>query len=620
MKNKKKCSSIGGQAVLEGVMMRSESVSATAVRDPYGNIQIESERFVPLKERSKAYKIPVIRGIINFFSSMALGMKTITRSAEVFADDIQHEEPSKAEKWLAKKFKVDIMQITTGIGVVLGLLFAVALFIFLPTFVTGKIYDKNVVDLSMYSPYLQSLIKNLTSGAIKLTIFVLYILSVSLMKDIKRLFRYHGAEHKTISAYEYGLELTVENVQKMKTSHDRCGSTFIVIVLFSSIILLSLLPWFEQKIYNYLIRLALVPVIMGISYEFLKLFVKYDNFLTKILKAPGLLLQKLTVKEPDDEMVEVAIAAFKKVLEMEADPEIKPVSFSIYISMVKAKKKLAEMLAYEGVKRNYTEAEKEERKEEIAREVELILMAVLGLTKHSELSSIVRISAVDMDKAKDIATRRQSGEPLQYAIGETNFYGIDFIVDKRALIPRFETEILAEKAVKEIESRSDSCEVLDICTGSGVIAISIKKLTNANVVASDVSASALSLAKENAAKNEVEIDFIHSDLFEKITGNFDVITANPPYIKEEDISGLDEEVKNFEPILALNGGVDGLDYYRRISKEYNNYLKPGGVMFLEIGIGQKEDIEKLFGENVVEVYEDYNTPKIPRIVKIKANN
>lgn len=109
-------------------------------------------------------------------------------------------------------------------------------------------------------------------------------------------------------------------------------------------------------------------------------------------------------------------------------------------------------------------------------------------------------------------------------------------------------------------------------------------------------------------------------MFEKITGNFDVITANPPYIKEEDISGLDEEVKNFEPILALNGGVDGLDYYRRISKEYNNYLKPGGVMFLEIGIGQKEDIEKLFGENVVEVYEDYNTPKIPRIVKIKANN
>jgi release factor-specific protein-(glutamine-N5) methyltransferase len=371
--------------------------------------------------------------------------------------------------------------------------------------------------------------------------------------------------------------------------------------------------------YNFLIRLALVPVIMGISYELLKLFAKYDNFVTKILKAPGLLLQKLTVKQPDDKMVEVAIAAFKTVLEMEENPEIKPVSFNIFTSTVKAKKKLAEILTYEDAKRNYTTDEKADRKIAVEREVELILMAVLKLSKHSELAQVVRISADDLNKAKEIATRRQTGEPLQYAISETNFCGFDFIVDRRALIPRFETEILVEKAVKEIENRELPCEVLDICTGSGAIAISIKKLANVSVVASDISTEALSLAKENAEKNDVEIDFIHSDLFEKITGKFDIITANPPYIKEDDIRGLSEEVKNFEPLLALNGGIDGLDYYKRISKEYKNFLKPGGVMFLEIGIDQKEDIEKLFGENIVEIYEDYNTPKIPRIVKVKGN-
>lgn len=629
-KTKKTCTSIGGQAVLEGVMMRGESVIATAVRDPSGNIQLESERFEPLKDKSVAYRIPIIRGIISFFTSMIMGMKIITRSAEVFTDDIIEEEPGKFEKWMAKTFKVDSMQIATAIGVVLGVIIAIALFIFLPTYLTKLIYNPKAVDLSHLSKYLQSFIPNITSGVFKLTIFLGYIISISFMKDIKRLFRYHGAEHKTISAYEHGLELTVENVQKMKTAHDRCGTTFIVIVLTLSILVLSFLPWFGNVLYNFLIRLAFLPIIMGLSYELLKLFARFDNIITKILKAPGLLLQKLTVKQPDDSMVEVAIMAFNTVLAMQADETVKPTTFNIYTSKAKAKSKLVDIIKYDNLQKSLSKEEKENKIKAIEDEVDLIIMSVLNLDKKSDLVSVKRLSAEEMDKAKAIAEKRQKGIPLQYAIGFTNFYGLDFKVDARALIPRFDTEILVEKTIElikekqsdkfneaEVETKEiETCDVLDLCTGTGAIGICIKKFTNANVVASDISFDALSLAKENAEKHGVEIDFIQSDLFEKITGKFDYITVNPPYIKKSDLSTLDAEVKNHEPKLALDGGEDGLDFYKKISASYQDFLKPNGALILEIGIGQKEDVASLFNGEI-SIYSDYNTPPVPRVVVVK---
>jgi release factor-specific protein-(glutamine-N5) methyltransferase len=604
---KKKCCDIGGQAVLEGVMMRGKSVMATAVRDPYGKIQIETQRFIPFKERSWAFKVPVLRGILNFLLSMTSGMKTLMRSTEVYGDDIESGEPSRFEKWAAKKLKTDVMHIAMGIGLILGVLFAVSLFIFLPTYATKWIFS--AIDLTSYSPFLQSFFPNITSGVIKIFVFVMYILLVSLMKDINRLFRYHGAEHKTISAYEHGLELTVENVQKMKTAHDRCGSTFIVFILVFSIMVLSVLPWFENTFYNFLIRIACLPLIAGICYEFLKLFARFDNIITRIIKAPGMLLQKLTVKEPDDSMVEVAIASFNSVLALEADPSKETTSFSIFTSIVKSKKKLVEILT-DNKKGTF------ENKE---REAEIILLNVLGLDKHSELSINLKVPSEKQGIAEEIARKRQLGMPLQYAIGKTNFYGYDFIVDQRALIPRFDTELLVEAALKEIKKKGEDISVLDMCTGSGAVGITIKKLSRVKMTLSDISEEALSLALENVKLHGVDADLVKSDLFSELDEKFDIIVVNPPYIPSEDINGLDNEVKNYEPLLALDGGKDGLDKYRAIAGEYSKYLNEEGIILIEAGIGQMKELIDMFpGEK--QILEDYNNQKIPRVLIVKNTN
>ncbi|MFA7663891.1 MAG: peptide chain release factor N(5)-glutamine methyltransferase [Clostridia bacterium] len=605
--SKKNCCDIGGQAVLEGVMMRGKSVMATAVRDPYGNIQVESQRFVPFKERSWAFKVPILRGILNFVVSMTSGMKTLMRSTEVYGDDIDSGEPSRFEKWAAKKLKTDVMHIAMGIGLLLGVLFAVGLFIFLPTYATKWVFSG--IDLSSYSPFLQSFFPNITSGGIKILVFVTYILLISLMKDIKRLFRYHGAEHKTISAYEHGLELTVENVRTMKTAHDRCGSTFIVFIMVFSIMVLSVLPWFENAFYNFLIRLACLPFIAGICYEFLKIFAKFDNLFTKIFKAPGMLLQKLTVKEPDDRMIEVAIAAFNSVLSLEADPSKETTTFNIFTSIVKSKKKLAEIISNKK-KGSYEDKE---------REAEIILLNVLGLDKHSELSINMKVPSEKQELAEEIARKRQSGMPLQYAIGKTNFYGFDFIVDKRGLIPRFDTEILVEAALQEIKKKGDNVSVLDLCTGSGAVGITIKKLSGVKLTLSDISEEALSLAKENVNLHGVEANLVKSDLFSELKEKFDIIVVNPPYVPSEEIKDLDEEVKSYEPLLALDGGKEGLDKYKQIAEDYSKYLNEEGTIILEAGIGQMEDLVEMFpGEK--QIIEDYNNPKIPRVLIVRNTN
>ncbi|MEG1509828.1 MAG: DUF1385 domain-containing protein, partial [Clostridia bacterium] len=308
---------IGGQAVLEGVMMRGSCSMATAVRDDNGKITVESKRFKANAEKSVIYRIPFIRGIFNFLNTMVMGVGILTRSAEVFDGEA---EPSKFEKWFAKTFKVDALSVAMVFAVIIGLAMSVGLFFVLPQVILGLIEKYTAINLP-------NIVMNLIDGLIRIVIFVGYILLVSLMKEIKRTFMYHGAEHKTISAYEHGLDLTVENVQKMTTVHDRCGTTFMFIIMVISILVFSLTGWGSNRWLRLLIRLALLPVIAGVSYEILKFLAKFDNWFVKILKAPGLLLQKLTTKQPTDEMVEVAIVAFKTVLAMEADLTIAQTDF-----------------------------------------------------------------------------------------------------------------------------------------------------------------------------------------------------------------------------------------------------------------------------------------------------
>lgn len=597
---RKNCTHIGGQAVLEGVMMRGKGVMATAVRDPYGEIQIDTERFKQPSEKNVFFRIPIIRGVVNFFSSMVVGMKTLTKTAEVYGDDID-EAPSKFEKWLAKTFKIDIMQVAIAIGIILGVLFAVGIFIVAPVYITKGIF-KNI-DLSGQTPFLQSFYPNLTAGLLKLVMFILYILLIGQMKDIKRLFRYHGAEHKTISAYEKGLPLTVENVQKQTTVHDRCGTTFIIIVFSISIIIFSFVKWHRLGIVNALIRIALLPLIMGVSYEALKFFAKFDNWFVKILKAPGLLMQKLTTKQPDDQMVEVAIVAFNKVLEMEANPDLENEKFILFTPITKAKLELEKIL--QGSRKN---------------EVDLIIMDVCNVSTKSELAKITRLDDEKMTKAKEIAEKCKNGMPLQYASNTAHFYGIKFYVDQNVLIPRFDTELLAEQVIKYVGEQK-GLRILDLCTGSGAIALAIKNnIPSSNtVVGTDISAKALEIANKNANDLNLDVSFMKSDCFEKIEGKFDVIVSNPPYIKTEDIKSLDSIVRDYEPTGALDGGEKGLDFYTIIANEYKKYLTKGGVLMLEIGIDQLEDVKALFKDEKIDVVYDYNNPPIARVLIINEN-
>lgn len=622
MKKKNVCG-IGGQAVLEGVMMRGKNSYAIAVRNGEGEIVMESERPKVTDKKKKALKIPVLRGIISFFDAFVSGLKITMRASEVFGE--ADEAPSKFEKWLAKTFKIDIMNVVLTVGGVLGIILAIALFVVLPQiaalgiFAGAGLIEVNM-DAGVWSAFRTSttglgfwwnMLYEVIRGVVRIVVFVGYIALVSLMKDIKRLFMYHGAEHKVISCYEHGLPLTVENAKTMSTKHDRCGTTFLFIVMIVSMLFFTVVPvsmidvgnGFLTFIVQLVIRLALIPVVAGISYEFLKLFAKYDNLFSRACKAPGLWLQRLTTKEPDEKMLEVSIAAFNEVLKLESDPEYPTKKFVTFTTVEKAVA-VTEKILGEGKKH----------------EAELIAMTVTGAERKSDLYDGRRISKQQLEECKKYAKNRLGGAPLQYVLGETCFYGFNIKTDTRALIPRFDTEFLAEegiKAVKEIyEKKGIKPEVLDLCTGSGCVAIAVKKSAECEMYASDVSKEALELAKENAERLGADIKFSSGSLFIPFRKKrFDIILSNPPYIPSGDINGLDKEVKDYEPRLALDGGADGLDYYRDICSSVKKHLKNGGKLILEAGAGQAEKVAEMLEGFETEFISDYNNPPVKRVIK-----
>ena len=583
-KSKKKCTYIGGQAVLEGVMMMGKTAMATAVRDPDGEIQVEAKRLKRGKHLSRACKIPFVRGIINLVLSLVRGTKILMRSAAVYGDS--EEEAGRIQKWLAEKFKVNLMDVIAVISACLGVIIAIGIFVFLPRFVVGLIPRIGEDHWAYY----------VLLGVFKLIIFIAYLALVLLLKDIRRLYMYHGAEHKTINAYEYGVELTPEKVAECSRLHDRCGTSFLFIVLFINIVIISAANWavftyvpvikdVQNGVLRFLINIAielvLLPLIAGFSYEILKFLAKFDNKFINIFKAPGKLIQKtLTTREPDLAMIEVAIAAFNKVLEMDADPAVAETEFVTSGILSKMLSALKEKFRKNGIDES---------------DAEWIYSIVLGI-KRSELSSERMIAPSESKKIKEIADKRLTGRPLWYIVGDTEFFGCKIKVDERALIPRPETELLADYTVKSVE---DGDKVLDMCTGSGCIAISVARRCakrRVSVTAADISDAAIMLARENAQLNGVNVDFVQSDLFTNVRGRFNVIVCNPPYIRSDEIASLQKEVREFEPRIALDGGADGLDFYRRIAKSIRSYLARDGVLLLECGEGQTEEILKIFGK------------------------
>lgn len=312
----KKCEiiakSIGGQAVIEGVMMRGKSVYCMAVRNVNTKeISIEKDKVKSLGNKSKILKIPFIRGIASFIDSLVLGMKIIMKSATLSGIDQEEEseKKSKLDIWLENKFGEKLIDYIIYFSVFISIILSVVIFMVLPVWISSFIAKFFSISLSGIG---------VIEGLVRILIFLGYILLISKMKDVQRLFKYHGAEHKTINCFESGDELTIENVKKHTRLHKRCGTSFLIIVMIVSMIVFMFLRTDNVTI-RVLSRIILVPLIAGISYEIIKLAGRCDNIFVKIISAPGMALQKVTTKEPEDDMIETAILSLKGVLEEEGN-------------------------------------------------------------------------------------------------------------------------------------------------------------------------------------------------------------------------------------------------------------------------------------------------------------
>lgn len=300
MKKEKFKTSVGGQALIEGIMMRGPRQVCTAVRRPDGGIETKVDPVTTFSWQ----KIPLVRGVLSMIESLIVGYRCLMYSAEVsMGEEAFEAEESKLDKWINDHLGEKAQNFVMSLAAVLGGMLALVLFMVLPTTIVGLL--NKVLPLEGFRALLE--------GVLKIAIFIGYLALVRNMKDIKRMFRYHGAEHKTIACYEAGEELTVENIRHHSRFHPRCGTSFLVLVILISILVSSLLPWTSTGL-RIVLKLLTLPVVMGISYELIKLAGRYDNILTRIISAPGLWIQRLTTSEPEDDMIEVAIAAVKPVL------------------------------------------------------------------------------------------------------------------------------------------------------------------------------------------------------------------------------------------------------------------------------------------------------------------
>lgn len=314
-KNKTQYAAVGGQALIEGIMMKGPNAAALSVRLPNGEIETEYKHDTPWREKCAFFRLPLVRGVVGFAESMVTGYRYLMESADKSTQGLTDEDPetmSKADRWITEHFGEKMMNFIGVLSAVLGFGLAFVLFMWLPTF---------LVDLVTQDALLK--FHPLFEGLIRVVIFVLYMLAVSQMKEIKRVFMYHGAEHKSIFCYEHGLPLTVENVRKQKRFHPRCGTSFMFVMILLSILVSSVLVLIFPNLATVnralwiAVKLLILPLVMGLGYEFIRYAGKHDNLFVSVLAAPGLWMQRITTKEPTDDIIEVGIAALQAVLDGE---------------------------------------------------------------------------------------------------------------------------------------------------------------------------------------------------------------------------------------------------------------------------------------------------------------
>ena len=557
----KKCD-VGGQAVIEGVMMRGSKGQATAVRKTNGKIEVDFKKITPITKKYKFLNIPFIRGVFVLIDSLITGINTLNYSASFFEED---EEESKFEIWLKEKLGEKSNSVMVTITMCISIIVSIGLFVALPTAITSIFAKFN----------LGSVVLNLIEAFIRIGILLLYMYLISKMDDIYRVFQYHGAEHKTIFCYEAEEELTVENVKKFTRFHPRCGTNFLFLIMAVSIIIFSFTGW-GNFIERLVLRILLIPIVSGITYELIKWLGRNDNKLSKIIAYPGLKLQELTTKEPDESQIEVAIAALMKA------EGIKP-----------REKTIGELLEI-GYK-----ILKEANIDTYKLDAQLLLGMIIAKDKIYLITNRDKaISNKDENEYLRLIEKRKNKMPIKYILGEVEFMGLDLEVEEGVLIPRGDTEILVEEVLKSI-NEDEELEICDLCCGSGAIGIALAKLrNNINVDEIDNYKVPEKITKRNIAKHSLEdrVRFIKSDLLNeviKLNKKYDVIVSNPPYIRADEIDNLMDDVKLYEPHTALDGGVDGLVFYREIIKQSKLVLKDSGILAFEIGHDQGEDVKKL---------------------------
>lgn len=558
---------MGGQAVIEGVMMRGSKSLATAVRTPKGNIEINYKDNRPITKKHPILNIPFLRGFFVLIESMKIGMESLNYSAS-FLDD-EDEEPTKFELWLEKKLGKRANDVIIGFTMIISFIFSIGLFVALPTGIASIFKNMGASNLAL----------NLIEAFIRISILIGYMYVISKMKDIYRLFQYHGAEHKTIFCYESMEELTVENVRKQPRLHPRCGTNFMFLIMFVSIVIFSCTGW-GGIVERLLLRIILIPVVTGISYELIKWLGKSDGKFARIIAYPGLKLQLLTTKEPDDSQIEVAIASLKAA------------------EGIEDLNKTIEELINTG-----TKTLKDNGIDTARLDTELLLGNViekerLYLITHKEET----IGKDQCDEFFELIEKRRKKMPVKYILNKCEFMGIDLHVEEGVLIPRDDTELLVDEVLKNI-LEDDEKQICDLCCGSGAIGISLACLRkNIKVDLLDYYPIPEKVTLINIEKHNLQgrVSFSKSDLLDvsiKASKKYDIIVSNPPYIEEEEIEKLMDDVQKYEPHTALSGGIDGLDFYRKIVNQSIEVLNENGILAFEIGYNQGKAVKSLMEEN-----------------------
>ncbi|AJA46364.1 putative metal-dependent protein [Clostridium pasteurianum DSM 525 = ATCC 6013] len=314
--------SVGGQAVIEGVMMRGSKGVATAVRKEDNTIELKVEKIIPYTKKNRFLGLPIIRGFVSLLESMIIGIRTLNYSASFFEDEENEGNTSKFDEFLKKIFKDKVNDVLMAVSLCISIIFAMGIFFVLPTFAANIFKYLNIHN---------TVVLNLLEGIIRVSLFILYLFLIGKMEDIQRVFQYHGAEHKTVFCYEHNEELTPENASKYSRFHPRCGTNFLFLVMIISILVFSLTGW-NSLVFRIISRIVLLPIVSGVTYEVIRWMGRSDNELSKIFSYPGLMLQKLTTREPDYSQLEVAIKALKAAEGIEDDEEINIVAEEVEAS------------------------------------------------------------------------------------------------------------------------------------------------------------------------------------------------------------------------------------------------------------------------------------------------